>query len=107
MEMRLLLIALALIGAFGCALVAVKAAGLSLRRRKAVLSGRANDASFAMELALWRLRNGFSFLIAPARALLRVARIEDVMRAAVDALAKNGIVTTRSEEHTSELQSHA
>ena len=96
MEMRLLLIGLALIGAFGCALAAVKTASLSLRRRKAVLASRENGGSLAAELASWRLRNGFGFLIAPSRALLRIGHVRAVMRAAVDALARGGIMTTES-----------
>lgn len=94
MEMRVLLISIALAGAFGCASAAIRVGALSLRRRRAVIAGQTGELSPVAGFAMWRLRNGFRPLIRPARALMRIDRIEFIAREAADALGARGIATT-------------
>jgi len=94
MEARVLLIVLALAGAFGCAVAVVRYAAWSLRRRRAVLAGQMGNTSFAAGVALWRLRNGFKFLRRPSAFLLRIGRLRSVMDDAEEAFGKRGIATT-------------
>ena len=94
MEMRVLLIIAALAGAFGCALAAIRAGGLSLRRRRAVIAGQMGEVPPVVGFAMWRLRNGFRPRMGLARSLMRVRRIGFIVQEAADALEARGITTT-------------
>lgn len=94
MEARIPLIALALFGSFGCAWAAVRLAAIFVRRRRAVMMGQQDGGSLAMDLAAWRLRNGYRMLKKPASVLMRIGRVDAFMQDAVDMLRRRGFTTT-------------
>ena len=94
MEMRVLLIVLALAGAFGCAMAAIRVGAMSLRRRRAVLAGQIGEAPLMTGFAIWRLRNGFRPLLGLSRALMRIERIGSIAQEAAETLEVRGISTT-------------
>ena len=54
-------------------------AGEVLHRRKAVLAAQGEKLSVS-NLVLWRLRNGYAFLVPPAQVILKWAKAADVHR---------------------------
>ena len=53
-------------------------AGEVLHRRKAVLAAQGEKLSVS-NLVLWRLRNGYAFLVPPAQVILKWAKAADVV----------------------------
>ncbi len=88
MERGVLFAVLSVVTAFVFAASVFWVAGEVLHRRKAVLKLSVSN------LVLWRLRNGYAFLVPPAQVILKWAKAADVVDEAVYLLDCRGVTAT-------------
>lgn len=93
METRMLFGVMALVAAFGSAFGAAETVGMTMRKRWAALAAQ-GDRPSVWALALWRMRNGFSWLHRPAEFLLAWDRVARVVDGLVLAFESRGVVTS-------------
>ena len=93
METRVFACAVALAAAFACAFALTFAITASLRGREASLAAQGTGMSVA-GLALWRLRNGFSFAVPVAQRLLGSKKARSVADELVELCRERGWTTT-------------
>jgi len=93
MERGVLFAVLSVVTAFVFAASVFWVAGEVLHRRKAVLAAQGEKLSVS-SLVLWRLRNGYAFLVPPAQVILKWAKAADVVDEAVYLLDCRGVTST-------------
>ena len=93
METRMLFGVMALVAAFGSAFGAAETVGMTMRKRWAALAAQ-GDRPSVWALALWRMRNGFSWLHRPAAFLLAWDRVARVVDGLVLVFESRGVVTS-------------
>ena len=93
MERGVLFAVLSVVTAFVFAASVFWVAGEVLHRRKAVLAAQGEKLSVS-NLVLWRLRNGYAFLVPPAQVILKWAKAADVVDEAVYLLDCRGVTAT-------------
>jgi len=92
-ETRMLFGVMALVAAFGSAFGAAETVGMTMRKRWAALAAQ-GDRPSVWALALWRMRNGFSWLHRPAAFLLAWDRVARVVDGLVLVFESRGVVTS-------------
>lgn len=92
MDVRMLCMCLAVLFAFGFAQGATKVVTAAFAQRKASLVAQGLDVSVA-NLALWRLRSGFPFLVPVSKLILSNGKVASFVDEATRMLQSRGIAT--------------